>query len=200
MKQKKPKFMLVLGVALALGAVLTACTPPTISGGGGASGSSPTPPNNSSQVNDDETAEEAAGDLDPATCLVGAWTAGNDFFLAASHEFGDEIKSVQGEVVVTFADDGTMTHEYRGWLLTAVSEGYTVTIQRDGTDIGTFSADASTVDLQETQMGSSLVVGGEGMSMTVAADPMNYTTAPYTCDQSKAIITTSDGAVELTRR
>ena len=199
MKRKSSQFVLVLALAFALGMGLAACSPPAIMGGG-ASGSSPTLENSSAQASTDEAeAEKTAADFDPATCLEGSWLISNEFFLAAIREFGDEIKTTEGEVVTTFAADGTMTTEYRGWLITAIVESHTVTIQRDGTDTGTFSAAEDTVDLIETQMGSVLVLSGPGPAMTVPAEPMHYTSAPYTCDQSSATINTIDGAAQLAR-
>lgn len=199
MKRKISQFGVVLTTAFVVGMGLAACSPPAIMGGG-TSESPSTLEDNSAQESADEAADEPAADFDPATCLVGSWTVSNEFFLTAIREFGDEITTVEGEVVTTFAADGTLTTEYRGWLITAVSEGHTVTIQRDGTDVGTFAATEDTVDLVEMQMGSTLVLSGAGPVMTVPAEPMRYTSAPYRCDQSRATIDTIDGAAQLVRR
>lgn len=197
-----PQVARLFGVAavVALSATLAACAPEASLGAGGVG--APQDDGNSAADSSGATPEtEEQHDFgDPASCLVGEWTASNEFFLASIRQFGDEIKSVEGEVVVTFGADGTMVTDYRGWLITAVAEGVTVTIQRTGTDRGIFEATESTVTIQDQQMGSVLQMSGEGFGMTVDGEPAHYVDAAYTCDATAAMVTTPDGAMQMSRR
>ena len=189
-----------LAAVLSLAATLVACAPEASLN----AGSSGTPQGDGESAADSPGAtavtEERRDFSDPASCLVGEWTASNDFFLASIRQFGDEIKSVEGEVVVTFGADGTMVTDYRGWLITAVAEGVTVAIERTGTDRGIFEATESTVTIQDQQMGSVLQMSGEGFGMTVDGEPAHYVDAAYTCDATAAMVTTPDGAMQMSRR
>src|SRR5690606_5924764 len=122
----------VLVAALALG--LTACADPGFLLGGASGGttgtSSPTPGTDAPGAEDDDA--EAGAALDPAACLVGTWRADNDFFLAAMRQFGTQVTSVDGQVTVAFAADGSYTTGYADWTITAVEEGIEVTVRRDG--------------------------------------------------------------------
>lgn len=192
----------LLSVIGVLGLALSACAPQSVTASGG-SASSTAPQASSEAVANEEVAEddETASEFShPAECLLGPWVADNEYFLAAIRAFGDEIKSVEGQVIVEFAEDQTMTTDYRGWLITAVSEGQTVTIERTGIDRGEFEAGEATVDLRDIEVNSALVVSGEGMAMTVESEPVNYASAAYVCDASTAAITTPDGTMQLKRQ
>lgn len=136
---------------------------------------------------------------DPIDCLLGTWTADNDFFLAQMKEFGDEITGVTGAVMLTFGDYGELVTEYHDWTISARSDGADITIVRSGTDRGTYSALAEMLSITETQMGTSISVSGGGMQMSIPTEPAVYTNAAYTCGPSSAVVTTADGAMTLTR-
>lgn len=89
--------------ALALG--LTACVPDAgfLQGGGGAGAPGATTPADAAASPGAED-DAARADADPARCLLGAWRADNDFFLAGIRQFGDEVTGVTGQVTVTFAE------------------------------------------------------------------------------------------------
>lgn len=149
----------------------------------------------------DET--EADGDAignDPNSCLQGSWLADNAFFLDQIQEFGDEVRSVSGQVLFEFDYDGTFSTEYQGWSITAVSEGVEVRITRAGTDTGAYVAAEQSVAIDEIEMGSILTVQGDGLSMTIDPRPAKYAAAPYSCDASTATIQTADGVLRLSRR
>lgn len=198
-----------VGCALALMVGGCAGDPGTAAGGGRpvapAADGSPSPlPVSPPPVSVPTPTPDAAGDAPsgsaaPADCLVGRWLADNEFFLNQMRQFGDVIKSVTGEVHVTFAAQGSVEVEYRQWLITGSMEGRTVTITRDGTDSGTFSATDSTIDIAETTVGSTLTVDAAGMRMPIEPQPANYRAAAYTCDATRAVITTTDGELRLTR-
>src|SRR5690606_21343710 len=111
-------------VTLALAATLAGCADDPSARMGGVSSATPTAsvaPTEGARGSE-ETVTDAIG------CLHGTWTADNTFFLSAVRGFGDEVKGVTGEVVLTFAPDGALTTEYRDWRITAVSEGVEMTI------------------------------------------------------------------------
>lgn len=135
-----------------------------------------------------------------AACLHGTWLADNEFFLESIRQFGDEITDVSGQVVIDFAADGTLTTDYQDWLITAQAEGIAVTIRRDGTDLGEYTATDSTVSFTDLEMGSMLHLSSAGMEMPIVPEPASYREASYTCDQTAASIVTPDGAMELIRQ
>jgi hypothetical protein len=143
--------------------------------------------------------EPTPQEADPASCLVGAWLADNEFYLVSIREYGDEIKNVTGRVTLDFSPDGTLTTTYQDWLITALVEGTEVLISRDGTDAGVFSVSGDTVDLADTAVGSTMALTAAGTVMPVAPWSMKYTGATLTCDPSTANITTVDGTLRLTR-
>ena len=136
---------------------------------------------------------------DPGHCLHGSWIADNEYFLTSIREFGDEVKGVTGEVVLTFGENGSLTTEYRDWVITAIADGVSVTIRRDGIDIGEFSVDDGVMSLGETRMGSTLVMSASGADMTLSPAATAYADAPFDCDAAAAAITTVDGTLHLTR-
>lgn len=165
-------------------------------GSGGPSGAaSPTP--GASDTDDDDAS--AGAHRNPARCLVGAWRADNHFFLAAMQQFGGQVRSVEGEVLLTFAEDGTLTTTYAGWTITAIEEGVEAVVRRDGVDTGEFSATETLVSLRDDRMGSSIVVSGQGFEMSIEPEPASYSDAPYDCDAATASISTADGALRLQR-
>lgn len=172
--------------------MLSACSSDEASGG--TTGPSPTPTPSESMDAAEEPAVSTGRD-----CLIGVWLADNEFFLAAMSQFGDEIKDVSGEVTVSFAADGAMTTVYDGWLITALVDGNSSTIERDGTDVGTFSATDSTITMSDDSVGSSLTVTAAGHEMNVPPEPVSYTDAEYACSATAASITTPDGTLQLTR-
>lgn len=156
---------------------------------------SSTPDKTSSQDDANAPAEVTT----PADCLTGTWLADNDFFLGSIREFGDQFTDVSGQVTIEFADDGTLTTHYQGWLLSAVVEGSEATIRRDGIDTGTFTVHGDTVSLVDTTVGSALTVSAHGIEMPVDPLPISYTDATLTCTPAVATITTPDGTLRLTR-
>lgn len=147
----------------------------------------------------DDTSDEVDAAPTGAACLTGTWEADNEYFLAAIREFGDEIKDVSGKVTVTFSPGGQTRTVYEGWRIEASVEGSSSVIERNGLDVGDFSATDSIVSITETTMGSQLVVTAAGQKMHVPAAPVDYTDAQYTCSADEASITTPDGSLRLTR-
>lgn len=141
----------------------------------------------------------AEPDADPGHCLHGSWLADNEYFLASIREFGDEVKGVTGEVVLTFGEDGSLTTEYRDWVISAIADGVSVTIRRDGVDTGVYSVDADVLTVEETRIGSTLVMSASGADMTITPAAAAYADAPFDCDAAAAAITTVDGTLQLTR-
>lgn len=186
----------MIGVAIV---GLSACAADDLSGGGGAS----TPSTTTSAVDDaadKQAADEQEAALDPSTCLVGEWEADNSFFLASIQQFGDEVQSVTGSVVLNFDQGGTVSTQYNGWTVDALVEGMTSTILRTGTDHGTYEVEGNSITLQDTEVGSQISVTAAGQTMTVAPVPVSYASAGFTCDSSTAVITTPDGDMRMTRR
>lgn len=152
------------------------------------------------QVEETETEEESqARKVAPEKCIQGRWLADNDFFLASMRELGDEVKEVTGQVHVTFGEDGTLSVEYNEWLITAEGYGQKMTFLRTGTDTGTYAATADSIDFTETNIDSSISVDGGGLVMNIVPTAASYQSAPYTCDQTTAMISTIDGTMKLSR-
>jgi hypothetical protein len=195
------RFRVVSAFALlALGVTLVGCAPEAQLSAAGGGPASPTDHNIADTAGAGDHADTEASTTDPETCLHGTWLANNDFFLASIREFGDEVKSVSGEVTLAFHDDGTVRTEYRGWIISSEVEGMSVKIERNGTDHGTFAVTDDTVTIEETSVSSALVMTGEGFNMTVDAAPVNYHNAGYTCDERSATISTTDGTLQLDRQ
>lgn len=178
------------------------------SAGGGGGGVGAGDSGNNDSADDADSDEEQAPEPEPepapialegAECVYGTWIADNNSALAGMRQFGDEIKSVSGTVVVEYGEDGSLTTDYLDWLINAESEGIAVTIHRSGTDRGTFSATEDTISMTDKDMGATVVMSGEGMNMAVAAVPASYTNAPYTCSANELVINTPDGTAVLTR-
>lgn len=119
------------------------------------------------------------------------------YFLTKIRELSDDVRSVTGEVTVTFADEGSMTTAYDGWTISSVSQGIPTTINRVGTDVGSFTADDTLISVKDLQMGSTLEVSTAGHAMTVTPTPIDYVDAAYTCSATVASITTPDGPLRL---
>lgn len=191
--------MLVVGITGILGFVLVGCVAP---GGEGAARSGSTEvasetqsdasPRQETPVEEPQVAEE--------DCLKGVWIADNAFFLAGMREFGDEPQSVTGDVVVTYGEDGSMTTDYQDWLITFNVNGGVTLISRAGIDTGVFTASAHTVSIQDTQIGSKMLVTVNGADMPVDPNPVHYVDVPYICSATEASLTTSDGEMRMTRR
>ncbi|HET8895662.1 MAG TPA: hypothetical protein VFN04_00210 [Protaetiibacter sp.] len=188
---------LALVGAIVLG--LTACVADgglVRGGSGGPSGTaSPTP--GASDTDDDDSS--AAAHLNPAHCLVGVWQADNHFFLAAMQQFGGQVTSVEGEVLLTFAEGGSLTTSYAGWTIIAIEEGVEAVVRRDGVDSGEYSATETLVSLRDNRIGSTIVVSGQGFEMSVEPEPAAYGDASYACDAATASISTTDGTLHLRR-
>lgn len=182
-------------------------TPALASGGGGAGGGSSAGNTDSDGADEAPTDDAAdASDTEPqpvvlegAACVYGTWIADNTTALAGMRQFGDEIKSVEGTVVVTYGEDGSLSTDYQDWHITAVAEGNTVNIHRSGTDRGTFSATDTTISMTDEQMGATVVMDAGDFTMAVDAEPASYANAPYTCSANELVITTPDGVASLTR-
>lgn len=137
--------------------------------------------------------------LEGAECLYGTWLADNDTALAGMRQFGDQIKSVEGDVYVEYREDGTFTSDYQDWTIFAQEQGVDVTVHRHGTDHGSFTATDTTITQSDEDMGAVITMTSAGMEMEVPAAPWTYTDAPYTCSESELVITTADGDSVLTR-
>lgn len=151
------------------------------------------------EAGEDAEMESDPIDTPPASCLHGDWVADNSFFLASIREFGSEVQSVSGKVLLRFDADGTLTTEYRDWIISAVTEGMEMQIERVGTDVGTFSAVSDTVSIAETDVGSIITMRSAGMNMSVDPHAASYSNAHYFCDDDSATIETDDGVLQLSR-
>lgn len=132
-------------------------------------------------------------------CLLGEWTADNEFFLATLEEFGTEAQSVTGAVVMEFSADGTTRTDYRDWTITAHTEGVSMQIVRTGVDTGAYVVSGDTISLRDAAIGSSLSVGGGGIDMELEPSPVDYVGAKVNCGPNLASITTGDGTLKLSR-
>lgn len=175
-------------------------------GGGAGTGSADDDSADNEPTDDEDSSDGQPQEPEPepvalagAECVYGTWIADNNSALAGMRQFGDEIKSVEGAVMVEYGPDGSVMTDYQDWLITAQTEGITSTIHRNGTDRGTFSATDTTITMTDQNMGSTLVMEAEGYTMAVDAEPTSYTDAPYTCSANELVISTPEGEAVLTR-
>lgn len=150
----------------------------------------------------DDTKGNAAGGA-PATndpsCLHGRWVADNDFFLTAVQEFGDEVTSVEGQVVLEFFADGTVETDYQEWLVTGAADGQEVQISRVGLDTSTYAATPTTLTVVDDYVGSMLAVSIGEQVMVLDPQPLTATDVAYTCSAASVRIVTPDGELRLER-
>lgn len=191
------KLFTLTGVACIVGVALVGCAQVQ------SASSDPTHPQ-TPEPTGIEAGEGAKDEPDPVnadseSCLYGDWVADNSFFLASIREFGDEVQSVSGQVQLRFEVDGTLTTTYDDWIISAVTDGMDVQVERIGTDIGTFSATSDTVSIADTDIGSTISMRTAGMNMAIDPHPANYNAVPYSCDGESATIETDDGVLQLSR-
>ena len=149
---------------------------------------------------DAETAsEEPAVELDPQSCLHGTWLADNAFFLQSLQEFGDEPTDVSGAVTMDFAADGSLVTDYDDWTMTFIVEGATSILTRTGTDLGTYTADDTSISIRDAEVGSVLTLEAMGTSMVIPPDPVDYFEVDYTCSADDLSIVTPDGTLLMSR-
>ncbi|MDO5676175.1 MAG: hypothetical protein Q4G35_01570 [Propionibacteriaceae bacterium] len=184
-------------VACVMGVTLASCATPPPQSSPPSPPHSPAPTGTKTDVGVEVDTELI--DTDPTSCLHGGWIAENSFFLASIREFGDEVQSVSGQVLLRFDANGTLTTEYQDWVITAVTDGMEVKIERVGTDTGTFSATSDTVSIADTDIGSTITMHAAGMDMTIDPHPASYNAAHYSCADDSATIETDDGVLQLSR-
>ena len=159
------------------------------------------------------TAAAASG----ADCLVGEWELDSEAFveqltMAMAEEVGGQditIDFVGGSYTVSLGEDGTFTavRDEWGWQ-SAMSEG-TFRITIDGTDAGTWSADAGSLTISDIESNSVVTaqaeVEGELIDMPQATVPLADTnavgdTASYTCTGDTLTVESTEGFTsEFTR-
>lgn len=169
-------------------------------GGGGSGGSEPDEtgqPGSEPDSEPDAQAEPAA--LEGAECVYGEWLADNNSALAGMTQFGDQIKSLEGNVYVTYNEDGTFTTDYQDWTISAHQDGVDITIHRHGLDQGTFSATDTTITQRDETMGAVITMTSPVGTLEVPAEPAAYVDAPYTCTATELVLSTPDGEGRLTR-
>lgn len=162
-------------------------------------------PDNTSGVKSAASSGQEEGDpearaLDPRTCLEGTWLVENEYFLVQYKGIGgSELTQVTGKVTQAFDATGGVVTVYDDWRIDSVAEGIETSIVRNGTDRGTFVADGLTLSMQETEVGSELVVSAAGMEQVHAANAVSFSEVSYTCDATAASIAAPDGTATLTR-
>lgn len=141
------------------------------------------------------TAPAAAGG---SSCIEGQWNFGSDTFVEVMNsmisdtEMGDaEVLPTDGTYLVTFEPDGTFTGERDDWGFSVVSSEGTFVVSIDGSETGTWSADASTVTVSVAS--SDVVVTAraevDGQTITLPNSPV---AVPETIAQASAYDCTSD--------
>ena len=114
---------------------------------------------------------------DLATCLVEDWRLVNATWQDVVNDSltGDNgvVQSVEGEIHLTLADDGTYTVDYRAWLVVVSAIGGGFETKRVGLDSGTWSLDGDVVTLEQTVSESALestVIAGQSR-IPLPSDP-----------------------------
>lgn len=196
--------------ALATALALTGCAPtddgpasPSPFAGAGGGGGGTGVDASSTPVDTEDLGEESSRlpELaEGALCLEGTWLANNEFALASMREFGDEIKSITGTVVLEFKPHRQTITTYNSWTISAEVENIDVRIIRSGVDSGRWDATEDRLTVAEDVVGSIVQMVGKDMNMTVPGSGVYFNDVEYTCTGDTAVIYAPDGTVELTRQ
>lgn len=170
--------------------------------------SAPSPPEGSDDSDDDPTAAKDGSSSEGPTgaeCLTGNWFVDNEEFgELMSTVSGTAVDDVQGTVMVTFGADGTTTTHYDEWIHSITVDGATVTIERNGSDSGTYEvAQDGTMTLTDTEMSSitesHMEVGGRNVTSTVPPQPSVFSQATFVCEADELTVTAEGATTTLHR-
>lgn len=204
----RAKSLALLGVGILAATMLAGCiSPPVATGtgpGGSGGGTDVTAPGD---ANDDTEGTDETGALNTWTtqsgCIVGEWLVDNKnigaFF--ASNIPGAEliIDAPTGDATVNYAAGGSYTVNYDNWSMTARQDGMVVTLTREGTDRGEYTAtDAGTLTQNDTDVTSVVTLETPAGGFSIDGEPLSAT-AQYTCDASTLAVTI-DGDTSVLHR
>ena len=95
---------------------------------------------------------------DTPECTRGVWLLDNESYRDLMQQFaqpsGGTVRSVTGQVVLTFGDGDTFESLYDGWKIVTDTQDGSATIERNGVDAGSVRYDTGTMTLIEERPGS----------------------------------------------
>lgn len=97
---------------------------------------------------------------DTPECTKGVWLLDNESYRALMQQFaqssGGTVRSVTGQVVLTFGDGDSFESLYDGWKIVTDTQDGSATIERNGVDAGSVRYGTGTFTLLEERSGSSI--------------------------------------------
>lgn len=125
-------------------------------------------------------------------CVVGTWIPDAEVMIGLMNDMSDgpvEFVGVTGMGTMEFTADGKFTYTYDDWTITAKAGAIPVTVTVDGVDTGSYNATADTLQLTETNMGSTVTMRtGETVVLSVPSQALTNAN-PYACQGDTLKIT-----------
>lgn len=200
---------LTVPLALGLALALTGCIKPplsadTVTGPGG--GNSPVPGVSDTAEPNESESDDPGSNATPSACLVGEWLVDNEhmgaFFKRMAAQAGTDggtVSNPSGDVILNFTADAQYAVTYHEWTMQMTQDGSTITVQRDGTDRGTYTAtDDGALTQNDTQMGSTVTITTPMGGFEVDGTPAS-TSSQYACDNTTLNVT-NDGETFIAHR
>jgi len=146
---------------------------------------------------------------DTPECMTGLWLLDNESYRAViqqlSQSSGGNIRSVTGQVVLTFAEGDRFEALYDDWTIITDAANGSATIERNGVDAGSVRYAPGSFTLVETQSGSST----EGFVQTPngqiaipnvgSSGELIEETAGYRCSGDTLSVQLSEGTLSFLR-
>lgn len=142
-------------------------------------------------------------------CLVGEWLLDNESWLEATgslYESDGATATIYGETRMTLQADGTVTQVYDEWTIRASQSGSTSTITRDGTDLGLWTLNGDVLELEDTEIGSSMIMvldspdGRYEMDMTLDIEDSAVQSLRTSCTAQTLTALTDEGTFDFIRQ
>ncbi len=165
-------------------------------------------PTGSMSASPTDGADTDQPDQASADCPVGQWKMDNDDWASLVQSLipaGSTVASVEGDVILTLAADGSYSTAYQDWTITMAVEGGTAVIHRDGTDSGTWEdtdGRAVLTDQNPNSVVDGYVETSEGridMPNTDSVRTSLGASFAYECQGTTMQATTDDGTFAFTR-
>ena len=170
----------------------------------------PDPTTTTSESDTTTTSGEAAVGTDE--CLVGTWVLDTEAFLANfSNLFQDagmpdaEISAMEGDSTVEMSADGTFTGTRDSWGFVIETEQGSFAIEINGTETGTWSADGSTLSVEnrssDLDISTTVESGGQQIELPESQFPIETpegiaSNNDYDC--SGDVLTLTNSGIETT--
>jgi hypothetical protein len=144
-----------------------------------------------------------------AECVPGAWLLDNaswrDLIVQQAAGQGVTVQTPTGSVIVTFADGGRYSVDYRAWEIQMQTEDGSIVMKRAGKDAGQYSTTTSKVVMTESSAGSvaqgTVVTSSGTFSLPASSSQTAFVdTFSYTCTNDAMTATVPEGTLRLSRQ